>query len=130
MSVVARPHRTGTQVDVDHLLQARYLDAVVQELEAMRVQVDAAVLNGPGRPGGTVVLRDEGDARDPLLPSYVRWNGGRRWTLISGGVGGGTRRRRLRRHRLPAPQEVAQFVAGSVRVHTAPEGVGDARTSR
>ena len=47
-------------VDVDRLLQARYLAAVVKELEALPMPVDAVVLGAPGRPGGRVVLRDQG----------------------------------------------------------------------
>ncbi|TQM36913.1 hypothetical protein [Pseudonocardia cypriaca] len=98
-------------VDVDRLLQARYLAAVAKELEALPVPVDAVVLNGPGRPGGRVVLRDQGATAGRPWPSSARWNGGRCWTLVFPGAGGRVRRHRLRRRRLPAPQEVAQFVA-------------------
>lgn len=66
------PPRADIPVDVDRLLQARYLDAVLGELEAMRVPVDAVILNGPGRPGRTVVLQEQGATRDPLLHSCAR----------------------------------------------------------
>jgi hypothetical protein len=103
-------NRPDIPVDVDRVLQARYLAAVVGELEAMRVPVDAATLNGPG---GTVILGDQGATWDPLRPSCASWDGGRCWTLVSPAPGGGVRRHRLREHRLPAPQEVARFVARS-----------------
>lgn len=111
MSTVARAARATPPVDIDRVLQARYLAAVMKELEALPVPVDGAVLDGPRRPGGTIVLRDQGATGDPPRPSCVRWNGGRCWTLVSPLAGGGVRRHRLRRNRLPAPQEVAQFVA-------------------
>lgn len=114
-------NRADIPVDVDRVLQARYLAAVVGELEAMRMPVDAATLNGPGRPGGTVVLQEQGATRDPLRPSCARWNGGRCWTLVSPAHGGGVRRHRLRKHRLPAPLEVARFVA---RFAARPSGAG------
>jgi Family of unknown function (DUF6292) len=111
VSTIARRAPAPAPLDVDRLLEASYLAAVVEELEARRIPVDAAVLNGPGR-GGAIVLRDGGPTGPHSRPC-VRWSGGRAWTLGSLGPAPrtGGRRRRLRAHRLAAPHEVARFVA-------------------
>jgi hypothetical protein len=102
------------RLDVDRVLSSQYLAAVARELLARGLPVDAAVLHDRACGGGRVIFALPADApADRPLPLYARWDGGRRWTLLVGFPAGAeqTCRTSLRLRHLPAPVEVAEFVA-------------------
>jgi hypothetical protein len=102
-------------LDIDRELSAQYLAAVARELAGRGLHVEASVLHDQS-PGGAVVVAFPTDqpAEGPL-PLCAQWDGGRHWTILTGFPDGGgrTRRARLRLRHLPAPTEVADFVAGA-----------------
>ena len=110
-----RPGMTAAdRLDVDRVLSSQYLAEVARELEARGLPVDAAVLHDRAGSGGRVIFALPADPpADRPLPLYARWDGGRRWTLLVGFPAGAERmcRTSLRLHHLPAPDEVAEFVA-------------------